>query len=76
MNVPYSPPTASCKDWHGSEMYEITRRMEKMLAAIDDMGGINDESDRVSEQYYCKSCLDRLAVLSARYVLQSVIFSH
>jgi hypothetical protein len=57
-------------------MYEITRRMEKMLAAIDDMGGINDESDRVSEQYYCKSCLDRLAVLSARYVLQSVIFSH
>ena len=62
VNVPYSPPTATLdsnrREWHGSEMYEITRRLEGMIHAAQDI--IGDNCLEMAESYYCKPCLDRL----------------
>ena len=66
MNVPYSPPTATHpaidsnrKGWHGSEMHEATKNMERMLTATVQIMSIDDGNLDMSEKFYCKSCLDR-----------------
>ena len=66
VNVPYSPPTATHpaidsnrKEWHGSEIHETTRRMERLLTATVEMMNIDDGNVEMSEKFYCKSCLCR-----------------
>ena len=72
VNVPYSPPTAYAhpnstqrKEWHGSEMYEVTRRTEDMLSSIEKMMGRDDGDCAMSDTYYCRSCLERSVVTVA-----------
>eukprot|EP00956_Cyclotella_meneghiniana_P004231 scaffold5182_cov65-Cyclotella_meneghiniana.AAC.5 len=72
VNVPYSPPTAYAhpnstqrKEWHGSEMYEVTRRTEDMLSAMEEMMGRDDGDCAMSDTYYCRSCLERSVVTVA-----------
>ena len=80
VNVPYSPPTAYAhpnstqrKEWHGSEMYEVTRRTEDMLSAMEEMMGRDDGDCAMSDTYYCRSCLERSVVTAAITSAQSIV---
>jgi hypothetical protein len=71
VNVPYSPPNAvivnasrdsNRREWHGSEMYEVAKRVEGMLSAVEEIMMERDDSGEMRGTFYCKTCLDRCVV--------------